>query len=300
MGLLSRLANWRTAGDRGPAEPRSTFEESLVLEVPALADVTAARRRIHQFGCIVVRDFLPVDRVDSFYELTRRSFAAARSFLDLLKVDDGEPIENVADPRLRDFVSNIRIGQMQPGWFEILNEGRSIYDILKDAGQPWEALTDLLGGTWFPGAGTIRRVSPNAAEQFKSWQRPIGMHCDGPTLSKHTFSINVWVPLVDCGVDAPGLQLVPGPFRPLQEAVRHDPERSYIDAELELEQQQFYSSGRDGRPRFIPQMRRGDVLIFHNWIMHASHSTPEMNKPRTSFELRFDAPQRADFEKFAA
>jgi hypothetical protein len=34
--------------------------------------------------------------------------------------------------------------------------------------------------------------------------------------------------------------------------------------------------------------------------MHASYSTPEMSQPRTSFELRFDAPQRADFEKFAA
>jgi hypothetical protein len=258
------------------------------------------RRTIYDFGCILVRGFLPVERVDAFRELADRSFAMARSFLDLLNIDDSGPLEDIADPRLREFVASIRIGQMQTEWFEKLNDGRSIYDIVKHERQPWRTLTKLLGGAWFPGASTIRRVSSNTAQQFKTWQQPIRMHCDGPTLSKHTFSINLWVPLADCGVDAPGLQLVPGPFRPLQEAVKHDAERSYVDAELEQEQQRLYSSGLDGKPRFAPQMRRGDVLIFHNWIMHASYSTPEMRRTRTSFELRFDAPQRADFEKFAA
>jgi ectoine hydroxylase-related dioxygenase (phytanoyl-CoA dioxygenase family) len=125
------------------------------------------------------------------------------------------------------------------------------------------------------------------------------MHCDGPTLSRHTYSINFWVPFADCPGDAPGLQLVPGPFRPMQEAVKHDLAAATVDHGVELEMQKHYSSGADGRPRFVPQLERGDVVVFHNWIMHASYATAEMTKPRTSFELRFNAPTPDLFEAFA-
>jgi ectoine hydroxylase-related dioxygenase (phytanoyl-CoA dioxygenase family) len=124
------------------------------------------------------------------------------------------------------------------------------------------------------------------------------MHCDGPILSKHTYSINFWVPLVDCGVDAPGLQLVPGPFEPLQKLLKHDWQTNFVDHERELEMQEFYSTERDGGKRFIPHLRKGDVIVFHNWIVHGSYSTPQMTKPRTSFELRFNAPERSQFESF--
>jgi hypothetical protein len=73
-----------------------------------------------------------------------------------------------------------------------------------------------------------------------------------------------------------------------------------VDEEIELKLQAFYSSGQDGQPRFVPSLDRGDVVVFHNWIMHATHATAQMTKPRASFELRFDAPNRSDFEAFAA
>jgi hypothetical protein len=221
-----------------------------------------------------------------------------RTFTNLLGIGDEEPDDGIAEPRLRTFVTNVRIGQINPDWFTELNPGRSIYDLVLAQGRARTFLDALLGGTWYPGAGHTRRVFTDRADVGSFTQKPIDMHCDGPSLSRHTYSLNVWVPLIDCGVDAPSLQFVPGPFEPLQRAVRHDMATATCDYQSQLEQQKFYSSGRDGRPRFMPTFRRGDVSIFHNWIMHGSYWTSDTRKMRTSFELRFNAPDPHDFEKF--
>jgi hypothetical protein len=276
------------------------FSEQLMLDDPTLSDIQSIRRKIYKFGCVVVRQFLPPADVAEFYDVTEQSFATSGRWLRILGIGDDEPLEHILDDRLRNFVSNVRIGQLFTDWFEGLTNGRSLYDLLRKNTAASDALARLLGSEWFPGATQLRRISPAASQQFRTWQQPIRMHCDGPSLSRDTYSINVWIPLVDCDDDTPGLQSVPGPFRPMQEAVRHDPATDFADRELEREQQELYTSGGDGRPRFVPRLQRGDVIIFHNWIMHATFVSEGMRKPRTSLELRFNAPRSADFENFAA
>jgi hypothetical protein len=42
-----------------------------------------------------------------------------------------------------------------------------------------------------------------------------------------------------------------------------------------------------------PTLRRGDVLIFTSWCLHATHTKPGMTAQRRSLELRFE-PDVAD------
>jgi hypothetical protein len=283
--------------DEGRATSRE-FEQELVIDPGDFRDVQSVRRKLYRFGCVVVRGFLAVEEIERFSVMAEASFVNACRLLKMLGIDDEEPVDGISDQRLRDFVRNVRMGQLNPKWFEILNDGRSIYDVLERSPGAKKAIRRLTGGDWFPGAAIVRRVSTTASQQSKTWQKPIAMHCDGPSLSRHTYSINIWVPLTDCGTTAPGLQMVPGPFRSLQEAVCHDLNRNYVDAEKQNELDRLYSSGSDRRPRFAPQFARGDVAIFHNWIMHSSYATASMSAPRTSFELRFNAPRAEDFECF--
>jgi hypothetical protein len=285
---------------RAEAPKSRETNEDLIFHYSPRLDVKPLRRTIYESGCVVIRGLIPKTDIDVFADLAERSFDACRRILQVLEVTEDEPLEKILDPRLQKFVSNIRIGQIEPQYFRPLNENRSIYDVLMGDAKRRQFVLSLLGGEWYPGAGQIRRISPLPEQQSRNWQAPIVMHCDGPILSRHAYSINFWVPMVACPGVAPGLQLVRGPFQPMQEAVKHDWEACTVDHDLELEMQRLYTSGKDGDPRFIPQLERGDVLVFHNWIIHGSYATPKMTKSRTSFELRFNAPTREHFEAFAS
>jgi hypothetical protein len=274
--------------------------EDLVFRHSPSPEIDRLRRTIYESGCVVVRGLIPKADIDLFADLAERSYDSCRQLLRILEISDDEPLEALSDARLRSFVSDIRIGQITSHYFSTVNAGHSMFDLLIGDAKRKAFVVSLLGGEWGPGAAIIRRVSPVPEQQSKSWQAPIVMHCDGPHLSRHTYSLNFWVSTVDCPGEVPGLQLVPGPFLPMQKAVKHDWETNTIDQDLELEMQKLYSSRQDGRPRFVPQLERGDVLIFHNWIVHGSYVTPAMTRPRTSFELRFNAPTRQHFEAFAA
>ena len=275
----------------------ATFEH-LYFDFLAEPDVDRIRRTIYHDGCVVIRNLISESRIDHYQDLSARCYEAQKHILQMLGVAEDEDPDQIPDQRLRSFVANTRIGQIEPPYLYHLCEGATFYDLLMGEKKTADLVATILGGEWFPGAIAARRISPVADQHFKSWQQPIVMHCDGPILSKHTYSINFWVPLVDCGTDAPGLQLVPGPFESLQKLLKHDWQSNSVDHEREREMQESYSKGKDGRRRFVPLLRKGDVIVFHNWIVHGSYSTPQMTKPRTSFELRFNAPERSQFEAF--
>lgn len=100
--------------------------------------------------------------------------------------------------------------------------------------------------------------------------------------------LNVWIPLAECGVHAPGLEVVVTDRRDLL-AMAGPPdhavpvERARIDERLVLE---MFGPGALWRPTLGP----GDVLVFAGTTIHRSHVTPRMTKPRLSVELRLVSP----------
>lgn len=96
--------------------------------------------------------------------------------------------------------------------------------------------------------------------------------------------LNVWIPLTECGVHAPSLEVVVTDRRDLI-AVAGLPdhavpvERARIDERLVLE---MFGPGALWRPN----LSLGDMLVFAGTTIHRSHVTPQMTKPRLSVELR--------------
>ena len=96
--------------------------------------------------------------------------------------------------------------------------------------------------------------------------------------------LNIWIPLVSCGVTAPGLEAVVAPGDELL-AVAGRPdhdipvERAKIAEDVVLK-----TFGRDAlwHPSFNP----GDAFVFAGTTVHRTHVTPQMAKPRLSIELR--------------
>lgn len=148
-----------------------------------------------------------------------------------------------------------------------------------------ESLLDALGAPLAEAAGGslvpltrsawLRRQRP--AAQRPPWHAPHSWHQDGALAFDFADGdpaapdalaplLTAWIPLGDCGVDAPGLGWMDAA-----------PDRLLTPAEL-------------ARPRVAdhaPALSAGDVLLFGGALLHATHATAAMTRPRVSAELRF-------------
>lgn len=122
--------------------------------------------------------------------------------------------------------------------------------------------------------GTLRRAR---LEGKTDW------HQDGAFIGSGVRALNVWVALTDCGVDAPGMDIVPKRFEEVQEtgtggaifdwAVGPDTvARLSVDA-----------------PVVRPHYRAGDVMLFDDLLLHRTALDPSMTNPRHAIESWFFA-----------
>lgn len=135
-------------------------------------------------------------------------------------------------------------------------------------------VTDYLGERPVLSANkcTLRRVDRHAGTDW---------HQDGAFLGTGVRALNVWIALTDCGVDAPGLDLVPRRFEVLQEtgtggaifdwAVGPDVvDRVSVDT-----------------PVIRPEFQVGDALLFDDLFLHRTAVAPTMAVPRYAIESWF-------------
>lgn len=84
--------------------------------------------------------------------------------------------------------------------------------------------------------------------------------------------VTFWIPLVPCGVDAPGLELIDAPMGRL---LRPD---ELVPSRLRE---------RHAPEDFVrPVLAAGDALLFGGDVVHRTHLTATMTRARTSLELR--------------
>lgn len=123
--------------------------------------------------------------------------------------------------------------------------------------------------------GTLRRARLDGKSDW---------HQDGAFLGTGIRALNVWVALTDCGVDAPGMDLVPRRFETVQEtgtggaifdwAVGPD-----VVAELSAD-----------APVVRPHFRAGDAMLFDELYLHRTALDPSMTRTRHAIESWFFAP----------
>lgn len=109
-------------------------------------------------------------------------------------------------------------------------------------------------------------------------------HQDGAFLGAGIRALNVWVALTDCGVDAPGMDLVPRRFEAVQEtgtggAIFDWAVGPAVVAELAVD-----------APVVRPHFAAGDVMFFDDLFLHRTALDPAMTRPRHAVESWFFAP----------
>jgi hypothetical protein len=122
---------------------------------------------------------------------------------------------------------------------------------------------------------TLRRVETTAGTDW---------HQDGAFLGAGIRALNIWVALTDCGVDAPGMDLVPRRF---DEVVETGTGGAIFDWAVGPDTvAQLSADAPVVRPRF----RAGDALLFDDLFLHRTAIDPSMNRSRYAIESWFFAP----------
>jgi hypothetical protein len=123
---------------------------------------------------------------------------------------------------------------------------------------------------------TLRRVP---ADSSTSW------HQDGAFLGRDVPALNLWLALSSCGVDAPGLDLVPRRFCDL---LPTGTEGAAFDWSVAAEVVEDAAGGAGAivRPAFGP----GDALLFDQLFVHRTGAAPGMGRERWATEAWFFAP----------
>jgi ectoine hydroxylase-related dioxygenase (phytanoyl-CoA dioxygenase family) len=127
---------------------------------------------------------------------------------------------------------------------------------------------------------TLRRISLAEGHGVRSdpdW------HQDGAFMGRDIHSINVWVSLSHCGVDAPGLDVV---ARRFDDIVATGTEGANFDWSVGHGLVERIAPTAVVRPVFEP----GDALLFDQMMLHRTAARPNMSKVRYAIEAWFAAP----------
>lgn len=122
---------------------------------------------------------------------------------------------------------------------------------------------------------TLRRVAPIP--------EPAGWHQDGQFLGANIRSLNVWIALSDCGVDAPGLELVPT-------RLNYIVQTGTAGAPLDWCVSQSHVEKEFAGTLICPQFNAGDAMLFDHFLLHRTSRSAGMTRTRYAIESWFFAP----------
>ena len=111
--------------------------------------------------------------------------------------------------------------------------------------------------------------------------REDGWHQDGSFMGTDIRSINMWLPLTDCGGDsaAPGMDIVPVPIDRIYKS-----ENGLYDWSLTTEDVMEWF--RDSPPQ-APRLAAGDALFFDHYSLHRTQYRESFSQPRYAIETWF-------------
>jgi hypothetical protein len=122
---------------------------------------------------------------------------------------------------------------------------------------------------------TLRRVPLTAMA---------GWHQDGAFLGEQVRSLNLWLGLTPCGVDSPGLDLVP---RRIDRVVETGTDGAIFDWSVAPD---VVAREAADAPVVRPEFRAGDALLFDHLFLHSTAVTDAMVRERYAMETWFFAP----------
>lgn len=127
---------------------------------------------------------------------------------------------------------------------------------------------------------TLRRASR---------QSPRGWHQDGAFLGSATRTVNTWIALTPCGIDAPGIDMVVHAFDDIVPTGTDGAPFPWSVGDAVVE--------RLGMPVERPVFEAGDALFFNQMSLHRSGIEPTMTCERIAIESWFFAPSTCPSEQ---
>ncbi len=255
--------------------------------------VGKVRQLLRTEGCVLLRRAITPQRCHAYESMLDSTFSAFYKLIEENGIDFNA-IEQSDSQKggVHSIAWNLKIGQVLPAWFEQANPGFAMFDLIGDISFHSLMHGIFRGNYAYAPTTHARRISPLAKHHFSGWQKPNNFHLDAQFHTPDQFGLNFWSPLNDCGEEAPGLQVIPGPAEPViaESGYQQETQSFYIPRLENINNHGFLDQVDDGRI-FRPVMQAGDVLLFHNWTLHATYCTPRMEKTRKSFELRVNGDQ---------
>ena len=247
---------------------------------PSDLSVTTLRHKIARHGCVLVRGLIPPERAEAMARGIDRAFEA---------FDGCEASGSEADsPWYVPFAPPDagRLAWRRRGWVRAsgglwaADSPRMLFELtelVEDSGVA--ALIEAYFGerpALSANKCTLRRVP---IDTNTNW------HQDGAFLGRDVRSLNLWLALSPCGVDAPGLDLVPQRFL---EVLPTGTEGALFDWSVSPQVVEDAAGGPDAivSPEFGP----GDALLFDHLFLHRTGITPGMTRERWAIESWFFAP----------
>lgn len=222
---------------------------------------------LDRYNCLVIRRFVPPRMIGGILQRVRQVFALRQQEYEAGRMP-AKHFEHgtVAYVGLRDLDSP----EAPP------------YQILSlIAASPLLALFEQYVGTPMycnVGESAARRVVPYHSGMY------LPFHQDGFFNHQERWKmINCWVPLVACGRDAPGLDLLPLAFSELLPVTseERDQQAPYAFTESEA----FCMRHREAL--WHPHCEPGDLVLMNPYAIHRTYGQPFMKHTRYSLELRF-------------
>ena len=275
--------------------PRSDLQALLVIQqrllaipdgVPEIAaaelDASVVRGAIERYGCLLVRGLSSKRRIAAFPGHIDR-------VLDIAN-------QNTLSPQSHDTRSWYTPLATYPGGPPAGDEARRKERIEKgafwtaDSPRLFSELCDLISET---GVGDLIRSyfgeRPTIGYNKCNLRRMRGKgywswHQDGAFLGAEVRSLNMWMALTDCGVDAPSLDVVPRRVDYIVETGTDGAEFSWS-----LAPDMVVEAAR-GTPVMRPIFEPGDALLFDHFFLHRAGGHAQMPKARYAIECWFFAP----------
>jgi hypothetical protein len=274
-----RAAVAEVAGvERGPipagGTPPPVGDSGLPEATPDQLDGPTVRAAFESHGGLVVRGLVPRSTAE---ELVAGIDRAIEAWAGLARPFAGPTGDPWFDPQTVDEPERRGLGRT---WvtngaglltFDSPRMLATILDRYESLGLR-QLLTELLGGRPVLSANkcTLRRVPVDTSS---------GWHQDGAFLGRQLRAVNVWATLTDCGVDAPGLDIVPRRFDHIVETGTRG---AIFDWSVG---QELVDELAEQTPIVRPALQAGDAVVFDEMLLHRTATDPSMTTSRYAIEM---------------
>ncbi|MCR9256344.1 MAG: phytanoyl-CoA dioxygenase family protein [Alphaproteobacteria bacterium] len=234
-------------------------------------DPTKFMRAINSQGCCLVRGALPPEGLAPYLELARAAYAFR---------EHQDAQGDLPEAFVRNFYE---VGHTLPQDLEGAGGIAGMIDMVLKS-----PLRRLLKGIFGAEVSFIlNNTLPRKVDATgKIPKTPF--HQDATFLQTPSLILNLWTPLQDCGVTAPGLEVLAKPLTNVETPPNYAQEELFYYDRMGLAEDAVI--GKFGAEAlWHPEMKVGDVLIFTHLTIHRTHLTPEMTEDRISMEMRCGA-----------